>query len=99
MIIPVAGDDHAPELDQDTYDVKIVENGGKWSLDPEITFIASDEDKLVENKCTFELLQFVPAFELTGKTETTAKLKLVDDFNLDSLPSAGQISIFIEVNC
>ena len=98
VIIPVAGDDHAPQLDEDSYDLKIVQVGDQWTLEPDTTFTATDEDKLVENKCDFTLLQFVQNFELTNTTETTTKIKLIDNFDLDSMPSSGQISIFIEVN-
>ena len=63
VIIPVAGDDHAPQLDKAAYEVNIVSDGSNgWTLDPANLIIsAADEDMLVENRCNFLLVDILDA--------------------------------------
>ena len=56
VIVPLAGDDHNPQLDKERYETKIIENGNGWTLSPSIDVTATDDDKLIENKCNFELI-------------------------------------------
>ena len=50
--IPVAGDDHQPQL-QDFYQAEVLGDG---SLSGNTTFTATDEDVLIPNNCSFKLI-------------------------------------------
>ena len=91
--IPVAGDDHQPQL-QDFYQAEVLGDG---SLSGNTTFTATDEDVLLPNNCSFKLIPDSYGFDLEKLTENSVELKLGDDFDPNSLPSEGKVSFTVEV--
>ena len=101
VIIPLAGDDHDPELDSVIYKSNVVGEEDNWTLEQNIIITATDEDKLVENNCLFKLLpeDVSSIFEITKSSPTTASISLSDSFTYDKLPEdSTQVTFFVEVS-
>ena len=102
IVIPVAGDDHNPTMN-DEYSSQIIKVSGDYSLDPPIGLIVEDEDPFpVDAEYNFILSEsdWKSFFDVKkdASDNTKAEIILTDSFDLDKLPpAAGQISFYVEV--
>ena len=90
VIIPVAGDDHSPEFTDDSITVSsIVDDEPGFKLEPPLTLTITDQDKLIQNNCSFELKSISDdisdIFKLNSAPGDSVDVVLADSFSLDNL--------------